>query len=310
MDFGDLLMRAWQITWKHKVLWIFGILAGIGAGGGNGGGGGGGERNNGNAIPPDVQNQFNRPEILAIILCVACVLIVIALVLFVMGVIARGGLIGGIRQADDNDSVTFDEAWALGVRYFWRMLGIGLILVAGSLFLAFFGAFTGLVAFATLGIGVLCLLPVLCVLVVALIALSILAHFAQFAVILEDYGVVDAFRRGWDILKTNLANIIVIGIIMFIIQFIAGLLLVAPFFAIVIPTLLVSFVGGRGEPNVGVLALGGLSLLCYLPIAIVLGGILNTWSMSVWTLAYRKFIGGTSPTIVAPPTPPAPLQPT
>jgi hypothetical protein len=25
-DFGEVLSRAWQITWKHKVLWIIGIL--------------------------------------------------------------------------------------------------------------------------------------------------------------------------------------------------------------------------------------------------------------------------------------------
>jgi len=27
MDYGNVLSRAWQIIWKHKVLWIFGILA-------------------------------------------------------------------------------------------------------------------------------------------------------------------------------------------------------------------------------------------------------------------------------------------
>ena len=25
-DFGDVLTRAWKITWKHKVLWIISIL--------------------------------------------------------------------------------------------------------------------------------------------------------------------------------------------------------------------------------------------------------------------------------------------
>jgi len=41
-NFGEVLTRAWQITWKYKVLWIFGILAGCTNGGGGGGGGGGG----------------------------------------------------------------------------------------------------------------------------------------------------------------------------------------------------------------------------------------------------------------------------
>ena len=25
-NFGEVLSRAWQIVWKHKVLWIFGIF--------------------------------------------------------------------------------------------------------------------------------------------------------------------------------------------------------------------------------------------------------------------------------------------
>ncbi len=28
LNFGEVLSKAWQITWKYKVLWIFGILAG------------------------------------------------------------------------------------------------------------------------------------------------------------------------------------------------------------------------------------------------------------------------------------------
>ena len=37
MDYGEVLSRAWRIIWKHKVLWIFGIMAGCtsGSGGGN-----------------------------------------------------------------------------------------------------------------------------------------------------------------------------------------------------------------------------------------------------------------------------------
>ncbi len=39
-NFGEVLTRAWQITWKYKVLWIFGILASCSRGGGGGSSGG------------------------------------------------------------------------------------------------------------------------------------------------------------------------------------------------------------------------------------------------------------------------------
>ena len=39
MNYGDLLKRAARMTWRYKVLWIFGILLALTAGGGGGGGG-------------------------------------------------------------------------------------------------------------------------------------------------------------------------------------------------------------------------------------------------------------------------------
>ena len=39
MDYAGVLKRAWEITWRWKVLWILGFLASLGSGGGGGGGG-------------------------------------------------------------------------------------------------------------------------------------------------------------------------------------------------------------------------------------------------------------------------------
>ncbi|MBC7239221.1 MAG: hypothetical protein H5T71_03870, partial [Chloroflexi bacterium] len=38
MNYGQLLKRAWQITWRYKVLWAFGIAAALFQGGFGGGG--------------------------------------------------------------------------------------------------------------------------------------------------------------------------------------------------------------------------------------------------------------------------------
>ena len=36
MDYGKVLSRAWEITWRWKALWILGFLAALGRGGGGG----------------------------------------------------------------------------------------------------------------------------------------------------------------------------------------------------------------------------------------------------------------------------------
>ena len=37
MDYGRVLTRAWEITWRWKILWILGFLAALGSGSGGGG---------------------------------------------------------------------------------------------------------------------------------------------------------------------------------------------------------------------------------------------------------------------------------
>lgn len=34
INYSAILSRAWNITWKYKILWIFGFLAALGSGGG------------------------------------------------------------------------------------------------------------------------------------------------------------------------------------------------------------------------------------------------------------------------------------
>ena len=36
MDYAEILKKAWNIIWKHKILWLFGLLAGSAIGSGQG----------------------------------------------------------------------------------------------------------------------------------------------------------------------------------------------------------------------------------------------------------------------------------
>jgi hypothetical protein len=307
MDYGNILARAWRITWNYKILWVFGLLAGLGSR--NGGSAEFDYSNNGQGsnFGPEIQRQLERPEVIALLIGIVVVILIIAIVLFILSVIGRGGLIGGIRLAEDTNKITFSEAWAIGMRYFWRMLGIQLILFLAGLIVGGVGAFVGLATLVTFGTALCILGPVLCLLVIALIPLSIVAHFAQFGIVLEDLPVMDAFRRAVELIRANIAHVLIMGLIMIVISIIAGLVLVAPFFAIMAPTF-AALIADPENPNMGLIGASGLGFLCFLPIAIVLGSILQTWSYSVWTLVYRQFISRSTLTPSFP-SEPTPLQP-
>lgn len=316
IDYGYLLSKAWQITWKNKWLWLLGFLVGLG------GGSSVNFQNRFNTqvnpnnpttqLPPEVRQmleQFRRPEVQGIVITLACVILLLALVLFVLRVIARGGLIGGIRLADDNGQVGLGEAWAVGVRYFWRMLGLEILQALPVIVLVIL-LVVGFIFFglATAGIGVFCLLPIICVMVILLIPYNLVFWLAGFGLVVEGLGVFDSVKRGWEVLKANLAPVLIVGVILFILLFIVGLVTLIPIAAIALPAFF-AFMGDPQHPNISLLVGSGIAFLCLLPFLWLFTGILTTWVYSVWTLLYSQLIGR-APQVPSPQAPVTPLPQT
>jgi hypothetical protein len=303
MDYGNMLSHAWQLTWRHKVLWIFGLLAALGSVGNGGTNWRLSSDQTGVTIPPAVQQQFERPEFVLFAVVAAFVALAVVLALIVITTIARAGLIGGIARAEEQGRVTFREAWSIGTHYFWRMVGIALMLIVPALA---FGLLAVLLVLATFGLGALLVIPLACVLALAYIPFAIVAHFAQFAVVLDDLGVGDAFRKGWAVLQTNLGPIIVLGLLIIVIGFVVGLLIFSAFLALALPVAAMLAVGGA-RLDVLVIASAAVAFLLYLPIALVLSGILQTWTTAAWTLAWKHFTGAARvATTTVPPAMPIP----
>src|SRR5205085_2987729 len=116
-------------------------------------------------IPPEAQGPLS-----VLVVVVACVAVVVVLALVILSTIARGALIGGIRQADEQEHVTFREAWSIGTHYFWRMLEVVLALFIPIILVAILFAF---ILIFTFGLGFICLIPLICLLVPAFIVLAI-----------------------------------------------------------------------------------------------------------------------------------------
>ncbi len=199
MDFGEVLGSAWKIIWKHKVLWIFGIFAGCSRGGGGGGGGGG--RGGTGITPPNgnytpLENsliQFGNyiqthPWVIALFVLVALLIIVLALLLGTMG---RIGLIRGTLRADSGaEHLGFAELWDESRPYFWRILLFSVIIFLLLLVVVVAIAVLAVgVAAVTLGIGAICLIPLICLLVPAAWLLGIIIQQAESAIVIENLGI-------------------------------------------------------------------------------------------------------------------------
>lgn len=302
MDYGEILKRTWDITWRFKSLWLLGILASCGSGNGGGGGGGGNVTNGlqtpggpgGNGELPQIEQFFNSIDpAVWIILAIVIVLFFffLALVAFVLGILGQAGLIHGFDQADGGAVVNFVSAFKGGLPYFLRLFGLKLLLFVLSIVLIILLIITILpFTVLTLGLGLICLLPLLCLLIPLGIALNIYIQLTQLSIVVEDVDIFAGFRKAWQVVKSDPGTIIVMALILLLGGGLIGLLLALPIIALIIPVVAGLGIGSDLSIGAGV-GLAGLGFLLYLPILIVLSGILQTYIQGAWTLTYRRLTG-------------------
>jgi hypothetical protein len=315
MNFGEILTKAWKIIWRYKILWIFGILSSCGQGGGGGGGGGGNagaqySGGDGN-IPPGMREFFRNLEyffeniqgwqIAALVIGMILFFLILWFIFTSLSTIGRIGLIQGTVKGKDAvegepaAGMTFTDLFNSGKRFFWRIFGFN-FLAGIAVFIAVMLLILLMVPLAvvTLGIGLICLIPLICLLIPAGWLVNVLFEQINIAIVIEDLSILDGVKRGWDVLRDNLGNLIIMGLILGIGGFILGLLLALPMIAVVVP--LVIGVASGINANSDFLVGGGLitSAVCcvaYVPVLIVLNGILQSYIKSAWTLTYLRLTG-------------------
>jgi len=318
MDFGEVLSPAWQIVWKYKVLWIFRILAVCGSG----------QSNTFNyqfnsndtnqwfgrdlQLPPFLKSLEYRlenmgpGEVFAFVGAAVCIGIFLAVLGLLLSSLGKIGLIQGTAQAEAGiTSLSFRELYESGKPYFWRVVGLSLLI--GLAFLVVFGAvgaFFAIMAVITLGLGVLCLLPLICILVPAAWLAGIVIEQATVALVLEDLSITAALERGWQVFRDNLASMVIMGLILGIgLGLIAGFLIGLPMFVVLAPIFYGLVEGGTQAVRSGFLV-AGICFVIYLPIAIVLNGVLQAYIKSAWTLTFLRLTAPAAP----PPAFPADLD--
>jgi len=296
MNFGYVLSRAWQIIWMHKVLWIFGILAGCG----NAGSFSGNFRYSYRGeVSPELQGFFDQVSILPdwLIVTIIIVAVLVFLLLIILGIflstMGRIGLIRGTQQAEAGDTgLSFGDLFRGGLPYFWRVFGLSLLVgLAVGLAAALIAALGIAGSLLTMGVGFICFIPLVCLLVPLAWLAGIVIEQSIVALVTEDLSIGAGLQRGWEIIRSNLGQYIVMGLILILgVSALGGILIGLPIVAIIGPAVMGVLVGTRAATGAGIL----VSVLClvgYIPIAILLNGILVGYTEAAWTLTYLQLAG-------------------
>lgn len=319
MNFGEIFTKAWKIIWRHKILWIFGILSSCGQGsGGNGGNGAnaGIQYSGGSGdFPPALENFFENLgdfflniqgwEIAALILGSILFTLIMVLIFAAIRTIGRIGLILGTVQGKDLINgepavqMSFGSLFNSGKPFFWRILGFNLL--AGiAVFIIILLLISPLIAITVLtaGIGLFCLIPLICLLIPVGWLVGVLFEQVNIAIVVEDLDILKGLTRGWEVLRDNIGEFIFMGLILGIGGGILNIVLALPMITVTLP-LIIGVMGGA-ESGSDIFFSGGLitSMLCcavYLPVLILVSGILQSYIKTAWTLTYLQVTGNAAP---------------
>ena len=283
MDYGEVLSRAWQIIWKHKVLWIFGIL--VSCTSGNYGSGFSGSSS---WQTDQFPNQFERTinqipdwQIFFFVGLVMLVVLVLILLAIFLGTIGRIGLIRGTLQADQEvERLSFGELFSGSMPYFWRVFLLNLLV----------GIAVTVIVIAL--ILTICLAPLACLMIPIGWVISVILEQASVAIVSEDLSITDGLKRGWEVVKGNPGPYLIMWLILALgVSFIGGLIIALPLILAVGPVIAGIITGIIAEgawPIVSGLVFAAICFVAYLPFLIVLGGILRSYVGSAWTLTFLR----------------------
>jgi hypothetical protein len=318
MDFGEIFRKAWKIIWKHKILWLFGVLAGCGAanaGGGGGGGGGGssamqemGQSNNwewnGHSfLSPSTQRAFEDffeflAEIpvgvwvtigLFVVFSLIFVGIILSLLSLFVGTLGTTGVIKGTSLGDqaepDAKPLSFGRIFNGLKSSYWKVLLFTLgIRVVGFFVVLLLLLPIILLVTCTCGLGVFFLIPIGWL-------IKLLVEFTTIAIVDEGIGVFEGIERAWKVIFRNFGNVVLMWFILGIGQIIIGLIIGLPLiFGPILPILITLFVTNGRIIGVGVL-IAVILFLLFIPLLIFLGGVLRAYVLASWTLTYRRLTG-------------------
>lgn len=325
MDYSNLIKQAAQITWRYKFLWFFGIMMALC---GQGSGGRAQFQVNyrvpypTDGMAPEFPSFFPEPlgqtPISVYIVAGSLFFLLFGIISLVVGAIGRGALIKSVERVENNEPIAFGQSWRDGLS---KIIPLGLLqallysplVILGAIFVVIFFTrfwpfFSELVtsrplvnlkepppfmqdffALFPLFFAVIC--GSICVLFIIQILISLFLTFGSRAIVLENQGVFGSFGRSWALFRRNLGTTIILALLVVVIGFVVSLILAIPGAIIMLPLMMSIMPAMMSEAglSLGSYVLLGTVVLILAAIFSIIGGIMQVFVESLWTLAYREF---------------------
>lgn len=311
MGYGEIIKRAWTITWRYRALWVLGLFAGVAGGGGGGGGsynfnspgsrGGGAGRGT-----PDLDaERFLRSleRLLPVIIVGVVALIVIGIAWWILSVAARGGLVFAVNEIEEGRPWSLGAAWNAGFARFGSIFGLALLLALPVLALVLL--IMVMIAIPIVGplmagsdpspwvVAPICgtVAIGLPLLIVLSIVLGLMHELALRYVMLRGDGATYAIGEAWRAFRGRFKDTSLMWLIGWGLNIAAGIVFAIPVVIITILIVIPAVASALAE-QWGAFAIVVLVAAIVLTIiSLAFTAVWGTYTSALWTIFFRRFTG-------------------
>jgi hypothetical protein len=135
----------------------------------------------------------------------------------VLQIASRSSLTLGIYGAEAGlQLVSVVHLLRNGLRYFWRILGISFVISVGMMvvIIAFFAVLAAL-SVVTMGFAMLCIQPLFILMIPLFLLVMALMEQSESAIVADELTVMDALRRAYELIKSNIWKYVLITLIVY-----------------------------------------------------------------------------------------------
>lgn len=294
MDYLAIIKRAWHIAWHHKFLWLFGFFA-AGISGASF-----------NFSWPSNQTPYHLSEseisqfsqqigdffskYWFVFVFLGLVFLLIFLVFFVLNIVSHGALISCVSKLNEGKLTDIKDGFGIGFSKFWKVFGLRLVfgILIFLALLVLVGPVVALFVLKMYGRSLILLIFALIIFLPLAFIVSFVILYAIRFIVLKDLAVFESIKSGFNLLKDNILPSIVVFLILAAVSLAVGIAFFVIFLFVFIPLLLFVLLGAFLGGVVGGLFVGVPAALLLIFFSAITGAIYNTFSSSLWTLAFLE----------------------
>lgn len=321
MDFGAIIKRSWQVTWRYRALWILGLFAGATGSSGGGssfrsGGSSGSGSSSGDGLSNYDFSQWLRSmeHYLPIIIAAGFALFLIGIIWWIFSVGARGGLIAGVSAIEEGRPRQLGELWSAGFSRFWSLVGLDVmvqlpVLIVTLLMLGLIGIPLIAAAIAGRTPGAEVFVPICGSLLIGIpllfiggFILGVIRIIGERYIILGGQGAVDAAKNGWRFLRARVKDNVLMYLINWGLSIAASMALAIPAVIIGLVVAVPALVAIGTRQWTGIIGIVAVGVILAMVLGMAYSAIWGTFTSALWTIFFRQVTGMGAPALAVPPT--------